>query len=322
MPPEDDKKIDTDANLTDEAKAALARGDDVKSPLDAAGKGDPDGEVKKDDKAAGDKLDDEVETPEEKAEREKEEAEAEAKKRIRIPKSRLDEAQSKARAREQALLEEIDRLKGGQVASATQKAVSDMKAKITELQDKYEDLILDGKKDDARKVRKQVEAMREELIEHQTSVKSDAARSAAIEDLTYNASLANYEATYPELNPDHDDFDADKTDEVAELLNSFVKSGQKRAAALAKAVRYVLGAPATKKDDAAATEAAKKRAEEARKKAAEADKKQPPNAAKVGLDSDKGGQGGEHGIDVMRLSQDKFAKLDDEVKAKLRGDEV
>ena len=36
----------------------------------------------------------------------------------------------------------------------------------------------------------------------------------------------------------------------------------------------------------------------------------------------KAGSGGEHGIDVMRLSQDKFAKLDEETKAKLRGDEI
>ena len=32
--------------------------------------------------------------------------------------------------------------------------------------------------------------------------------------------------------------------------------------------------------------------------------------------------GGEQGIDVMRLSQDKFSKLDEETKAKLRGDEL
>ena len=293
----------------------LDRGDEVGgSPLDDAGK-DLDTDT-------GDKLDEGDETPEERAEREKQEAEEAKKRNIRIPKARFDEAQAKARAREQALLEEIDRLKGGQQASATQKAVSDMKSKIDELQDKYEDLILDGKKDEARKIRKQVDAMRENLVEYQTSVKSDAARKAAVDELSYNAQLAGLEAKYPALNPEHEDFDEDQTNEVATLLNAFVKSGVKRADALSKAVKYVLGNPPEQKVSDAGKVLAEQRAKTAREKAAEADKKQPPNSAKVGLDSDKAGKGGEQGIDVMRLSQDKFSKLDEETKAKLRGDEL
>ena len=297
----------------------LDRGDEVGgSPLDDAGK-----DAGKDlDEDIGDKLDEGDETPEEKAEREKQEAEEAKKRNIRIPKSRFDEAQAKARAREQALLEEIEKLKGGQQASATQRAVSEMRANIEELQDKYEDLILDGRKDEARKVRKQVDAMREELVEYQTSVKSDAARKAAVDELSYNAQLAGFEAKYPALNPEHEDFDEDQTNEVATLLNAFVKSGTKRSEALAKAVKYVLGAPPEQKVSDAAKALAEERAKKAREKAAEADKKQPPSSAKVGLDSDKAGKGGEQGIDVMRLSQDKFSKLDEETKAKLRGDEL
>ena len=304
-------KIDGVAGAGDDIP--MDRGDEVKSPLDGAGK---------EDVAEGDKLDEGDETPEEKAEREKQEAEEAKKRNIRIPKSRFDEAQAKARAREQALLEEIEKLKGGQQASATQKAVSDMKSKIEELQDKYEDLILDGRKDEARKIRKQVDAMREDLVEYQTSVKSDAARKAAVDELSYNAQLAGFEAKYPALNPEHEDFDEDQTNEVATLLNAFVKSGTKRSEALAKAVKYVLGAPPERKVSDAGKVLAEQRAKTAREKAAEADKKQPPNSAKVGLDSDRAGSGGDGSIDVMRLSQDKFAKLDEETKAKLRGDTI
>lgn len=298
------------------------RGDEVKSPLDEAGKSGEGDDAGKDGAVKGDKLDEGDETPEEKAEREKQEAEEAKKRNIRIPKSRFDEAQAKARQREQALLEEIEKLKGGQHASATQKAVSDMKSKIEELQDKYEDLILDGKKDEARKIRKQVDTMREELVEYQTSVKSDAARKAAVEELTYNAQLAGLEAKYPTLNPEHEDFDEDQTNEVATLLNAFVRSGAKRADALAKAVKYVLGAPPEQKASDAGKILAEQRAKAAREKAAEANKKQPPSSTQVGLDSDKAGKGGEQGIDVMRLSQAKFSELDEETKAKLRGDEL
>ena len=158
---------------------AVDRGDEFKSPLDDAGKSgdklggdeDPDKGGKADDK--GDKADDAnggEETDEEKAERERLEAEEEKKRRIRIPKSRFDEAQAKARQREQALLDEIEKLKGGHQAAATTKAVSEMRTKIDELQDKYEDLILDGKKDEARKVRRQVDAMRDELSDRKSVV--------------------------------------------------------------------------------------------------------------------------------------------------------
>lgn len=316
-------KIDGVAGAGDDIP--MDRGDEVKSPLDEAGKSGEGGDADKAGATEGDKLDEGDETPEEKAEREKQEAEEAKKRNIRIPKSRFDEAQAKARQREQALLEEIEKLKGGQHASATQKAVSDMKSKIEELQDKYEDLILDGKKDEARKVRRQVEELRDELSEYQTNTKSEAARKAAIDEMSYNAQLAGYEAKYPALNPEHEDFDEDKTDEVATLLNAFVKAGQKRADALAKAVKYVLGAPpAAGKggDDDKAKELADQRAAEARKKAADANKKQPPNGKDVGLDSDKAGGGKGGDVDVLRLSQDKFAKLDEETKAKLRGDTI
>ena len=79
--------------------------------------------------------------------------------------------------------------------------------------------------------------LREDLTEYQTNTKSEAARKAAIDEMSYNAQLAGYEAKYPALNPEHEDFDEDKTDEVATLLNAFVKAGQKRADALAKADR-------------------------------------------------------------------------------------
>lgn len=313
----------------DDKNPPVDRGDDFKSPLDNAGKGDKLDDEDDKSKDKGDKADlgkEGEETEEEKAERLRLEAEEEKKKRIRIPKSRFDEALGKAKQREQALLDEIEKLKGGQQASATAKAVREMRDDIEKLQDKYEDLILDGKKDEARKVRRQVEELRDELSEYQTNTKSEAARKAAIDEMSYNAQLAGYEAKYPALNPEHEDFDEDKTDEVATLLNAFVKAGQKRADALAKAVKYVLGTPpaAGKSGDDGdkAKELADQRAADARKKAAEANKKQPPNGKDVGLDSDKAGGGKGGDVDVLRLSQDKFAKLDEETKAKLRGDTI
>ncbi len=301
----------------------LDRGDDLTSPLDDAGKKDTpttDDVIVDDATKTGDSLGDD-ETPEEKAEREAAEAEAAKKQRARIPLARHEQILDKARQREDALLQEIEKLKGGKQTTDSQRAIGVQKAKIEELQDKYEDLILDGKKDEARAVRKQVDAMREELSDYQTSIKSDAARRAAIEELTYNAQLANFESKYPELNPEHGDFDEDKVNEVASLLKAFTQAGEKRDKALAKAVKYVLGAPPAEKTSDAAKILAEERAKKARERAAEADRKQPPNGSKVGIDSDKAGGDGSSGIDIMRTSQEKFAKLDEDTLAKLRGDE-
>jgi hypothetical protein len=312
---------------------AADRGDDFKpSPLEGAGKdgkaADPkEGEGEADPAKKEGEEDPDAETEEEKAEREAAEAAEEKKRRARIPKSRFDEAIGKAKQREAALLEEIDRLKGSKTAEAKTNAVGEFRAKIDELQDKYEDLILDGKKEEARKVRKQVEAMRDELVEYQTNVKSDAARKSAVEELTFDAKLASFEAKYPAMNPEHPDFDEDKTNEMADLVNTFVKAGQKRADALAKAVRYVLGNPPadTGKGGDAETDAAKlraDRAEAARRKAADANGRQPANTARAGIDSDKGGKGGTLNVDVMKMKPKEFEKLDEETKAKLRGDVV
>jgi hypothetical protein len=60
------------------------------------------------------------------------------------------------------------------------------------------------------------------------------------------------------------------------------------------------------------------REEEARKKAADAASKTPPNE-KVGESSDKLG-GSLKNIDVMKLSQIDFSKLDEVTLAQLRGD--
>lgn len=274
-------------------------------------------------KVTGDKLgDDAPETDEEKAEREAEEAEEAKKRRARIPLNRHEEILKKARDREQALSDEVSRLKGAKQDDAAKNSVTEYQAKIDDLQDKYEELILDGKKDEARAVRKEVEGMREVLFDHKSSVKAEATRAATIETLSWQAALAGAESKYPVLNPEHDDFDAAKTDEVTELMTGFVRNGQTRAEALNKALKYVLGAPPTAPKSDVASKLADERAQAARVKAAAANKQQPASTSKVGLDSDKGGKGGEQGIDVMRLSQDKFAKLEEDTLAKMRGDEV
>lgn len=337
----DDPLLKTpDIEIPDDPKAAAAmRGDDLPEPepkKDEPPKGDeeppkgdeepPKGDKSKDEPSK-DKLDDEdEETDEERAEREAAEAEAQKKQRIRIPKARFDEAMAKARAREAALQDKIKEL---EVQQAGSKQAADLKAMqdaIDAKQDAYEDLLLDGDKDKARAVRKEIDKMRADLIEHTTAVRSEQTQYAVMENLQYNAALAKVESTYAVLNPDSEDFDSGKTDEVAVLMEAFMARGFARADSLTKAVKYVMGPgnPQAKDAAAAADEAVQKAAREAaaRKKAADADKKQPASMAKAGKDTDRGGLPASSGIDIMRMDQDAFAKMDEATLSKLRGDEM
>lgn len=289
------------------------RGDDLDTK-----KGPPANEGKDEDLEA--KGEDEELSAEEKEAEDlvrKEEEEAEKKRRIRIPKARFDEVVRKAREKEEVLHTKIRDLEKQVGSQKNETDVQKLAKQIDELEDQYEDLLHDGKKEDARKVRRQLNEARERLSDIKSTVKSDAAKREAIDQLKYDSLLAKAEADYPELNPEQEDFSEEKTEEVAGLVEAFMARGYTRHAALDKAIKYVMGAPRGKED----AEAIKKQREtDARKKAADADKKQPPATSKAGMDSDKGGTKDDGGIDVFRMSPDKFDKLTEETKSRLRGD--
>ena len=92
------------------------------------------------------------ETPEEKAEREREEEAARKKANVRIPKARVDEMVGKANARAEAALAELAELKARMQAAAkpTTDELATLKKEIEDLQDEYENHILDGRKAEAQ----------------------------------------------------------------------------------------------------------------------------------------------------------------------------
>lgn len=258
-----------------------------------------------------------LETDEERAEREEAEAAEEKKKRIRIPKARFDEAINKHRQREQALMAEIEKLRGQKQQDETAAGVKAYKDKIAELQDQYEELIVDGEKDKARAVRRQIEDMREELNEFRISEAAAKARQAAAEDTRYTSALAKVEAQYPQLNADGDQYDEEATNEVASLMKALMSSDSRlsRDKALEKAARYVLGAPSTKEK---APEGGSTRDIEARRKAAEAAKKQP--AAMNALPGSRSADDAKS--DLASMSYEAFNRLSEDDLKRLRGDSL
>lgn len=263
------------------------------------------------------------ETAEEKAAREATELAEKNKPKIRVPKERLDEEVAKGKRREAELQAEIQRLNGAKQQVKVDEEVSKMQTALDELEDKYEEAIQDGKKEEAKALRRKVNAVREELSDFKATLRADAVRRSTVEEMNYAATLKDLERQYPAIDSKSDKFDDEKVGEIFELTKGLIATGTKRADALTKAVRYVLGAaPETNPLSDAAKKLAEARAEAARKKAAEANGKQPPSMSNVGKASDKGGGGQQGSIDVMKMSQKEFSKLDEDTLKRLRGDEV
>lgn len=276
---------------------------------------------------SADEQAEELETPDEQAEREADEAEQANKKRVRIPLARHEDILNKARQREEALAQRVAELERHTPAPQQQQqqrnVLGEMKSQIDTLQDTYESHVFEGEKAEARAVRQQLEALREQYMDAKVSATGAMARNQTLETLKYDQSLAKVEADYPALNPDNDaSFDEDKANEVAGLMQMFQQNGLTRTAALAKAVQYAMGNATARPGDTAADLMAQRRAQEARTRAQDTQRRQPPNGNIAGTDNGKLGGKNPTGIDIMKMSQEKFAKIDEETLSAMRGDTV
>lgn len=259
-----------------------------------------------------DDMDGGEETDEEREEREAEEAARERDKRVRIPKERFDEAVNKERARADALQAKIDALERPQTRQDNAPSMADIQAHLDTLQDQYEELLIDGLRDDARDVRKQMTQIQNYVQDQKLQQAAVHAREGTLGTIKYETALAQLESQYPEINPDGDGFDADVATEVAELAQAFIAAGHSNVQALQRATRYVLGGKTT-----AATDVPAARTTAARARNASAAQRQPANTALTGRTA-----ADRTGIDVTRLNQKAFSKLDEQMKSKLRGDEL
>jgi len=96
---------------------------------------------------------------------------------------------------------------------------------------------------------------------------------------------------------------------MRDLVDAFMAQGKNNVQALRQAVKYVMGAPA-----APATPAPTQREVEARKKAAAVLAAQPPNTALTGKTAATAP------INFKGMTVEQFSKVDEETRAKARGD--
>ena len=286
-------------------------------------------ETKPDDKKVEAKADEDDEDDEDDKKKDEE-----RKPRIRIPKERLDQEIAKRRAAEQRFAEREAQLVAQIQQQKKDANVEALESDLAKLDEQYDDAIADGEKAKAREIKTRMRELERKLSRAEAIQASIQSKQAAVAEIRYDMAVSQVEMDYPEVNPDNEEeFDADKAAEVMDMLDAFKLKGVQPDVALRRAVRYVLGPPKRlvekvevgpdpEKDGLRRRETKEDRTVEARKRAADAVNRQPANTSKVGLDTDKLGGGKPTADAVARMTQEQFLKLDEDTKARLRGDEL
>jgi hypothetical protein len=249
-----------------------------------------------------------------------------------VPKERLDQEIAKRRNAEQRAAERIQELER-QIQDQRRSAdVEALEAEIGKLDELYDDAIADGEKGTAKEIRVKIRDLERKVTRAEAAQQALHAKTAAVAELKYDMALSQIEMDYPELNPDEDaKFDADKAQEVADLIDALKRKGNSPDAALRKAVKYVMGPPkraqeAAEKADRDVERDGLRRAreEEARKKVTDAAKRTPASSAETGADHDKVGSGTglPSAADIARMRHDQFVKLDEAALRRARGDDL
>lgn len=288
--------------------------DEIAAPAKAAPAEEDDSDAEDDLEAEGE------ETEEERLEREAQEAEEAKKKRIRVPKSRLDEESAKRKKAE----EELEKLRTQLAAQARSQeeaaipkgpSMDELEKELEDLEEKYEDAVINGEKDTARKLRGQIAKARDTIIESRVTTKAEAARNAALEQVQFDNFLERTLAAYPELDRSSENYDSTSEADVMDIAEAFLAKGQSRVDAIGKAVKLVLGAKkAVEAESETKTEkkTLSRKVVDTEKQAAV---KQPPSLKPVGDSGDK-----QPALHV--LPEDQFNKLSEAELRAARGDDL
>lgn len=258
----------------------------------------------------------------------KDEPKADKGKDTRIPLARHKDMMDKGRAERDALVAQIAKLQAGTQLADTNEAIDKTETKLVAMEAEYNKLLADGDIDKATAKMSEIRRLERTIGDQKSDMRSQAAEARAVERVRYDTVVERLETAFPQMNPDHEDFDKEVVGEVLELKSAFEAKGATPSAALQRAVKYVLGAETSKEKAATSVtpnvdkaDVATLRKQEALKRNVAAAKATPASTAKVGLNSDEKG-GTLTGETAMKLSQDDFSKITEKDLARMRGDEI
>lgn len=227
-----------------------------------------------------------------------------------VPKARYDTAARRAADAEEELAEAKKKLADTTAASGGgPKTEADFIAEIDALDVKIEAARKDGDVEGVVRLNKEQRDMERGMYtaiaeQHANNAGTKAQQKIALDNL-----ITDLEGTHEFFDPNSKKFDQELVDEVLEMQSAFMLKGDTPAAAMAKAVGYVV--PMAKNDAAARGTDHKKNLGAA--------KAQAPKMGETGRASDAGGDKGDVG-NVGDMTTEEFDALPKATKQRLRGD--
>lgn len=220
---------------------------------------------------------------------------------IRIPKARFDEETRKLREANAALQAQLD----GAKASTPADPLVELNAKLDELEEAYEDAMIEGDKALSKQLRTQLRAVRGQVDTYHRNNTTHEAASMSREETTFQTVVAEIERNHPMFDSTSPRFDAEATQDVLAMMAGYTQNGMNRTDALKKAVSR-LAPPSNQRGLRDASSRARN---------ADAARRQPPSRPGIG-----NSPADDMDVDIMRLSPSDIAKMDSRKLSVLRGD--
>ena len=226
-----------------------------------------------------------------------------------VPKSRMDEEIARRRQLEERLAKLEERSKPEEAPEPE----FDFDGKEAE----YMDAVLDGETDKAQQVRKEIRSAERDSMAKELRKDIHNTTNVTKQQLDLDVAVSDMMTSYPVLDSNSDQADADMIADANELMGMYAERGMAQADALRKAVRMTLAASMPELLQPKAVESkptAKKRTTDVKQKL-EAANKQPAKLA-----GESAATRGNDVVDISTMTDADFDKLSDAQMKRLRGD--
>ena len=292
------------AHLVEVADEAEAEEEAPEEEAEAA-----EGEEEVESELEGDEAGLEGEEVEEEVEEAEEVAAKSDEKSHMVPKSRMDEEIARRRQLEERLAKLEERSKPEEAPEPE----FDFDGKEAE----YMDAVLDGETDKAQQVRKEIRSAERDSMAKELRKDIHNTTNVTKQQLDLDVAVSDMVASYPVLDSNSEQADADMIADANELMGMYAEKGMAQADALRKAVRMTLASSMPELLQPKAVESkptAKKRTTNVKQKL-EAANKQPAKLA-----GESAATRGNDVVDISTMTDADFDKLSDAQMKRLRGD--
>jgi len=232
-----------------------------------------------------------------------------------VPKSRLDEVLAK----QKALQKQLDDFKKAQESTKKDAPKYDFAAKET----KYQELVLDGKLQEATALRNEIRNAEREQILFEVQQKTDQTVQQSQEVTALQVKANEIQERYTVFDQNSADYDENLLREAVELRDAYMVQGYSGPDALEKAVNItltmqrpdLLNPTPTKTADSNVALLKERKSKAAISKNIEASKSQPP-----AMKGESASSRESKAVDLNKLSESEFNALPEETLRRLRGD--